>query len=180
MSEPMARLYLGSAHTLSERVRVYWTEKALEVDILESYEIRRRRVFFDEVQLVTLHSKLGGLLPWLPLALAALVGFSAVVTSEVEASRILTWVALGFLAIGLVFFLTPLWVVTVFGRRTRARVQFRLRERKARQIFARVCQATAEAQRALRATEPARDDESPQPLSLPLSESEPPIAPADL
>jgi hypothetical protein len=178
---PSSRRYLGSANTLSERVRVYWTEKALEVDSLESYEIRRRRVFFDEVLLVTLHSRLGGMLPWWPLGFAAMIGFSAaLLRSEPDASRILTWMALGLLAIGAVLFFTPLWVVTVFGRRTRARMQFRLGERKARDLFAQICQAADEAQRALRVSdqerEPARDDEPPQPPPLPLSDSEP-IAP---
>jgi hypothetical protein len=81
-------------------------------------------------------------------------------------------VALGFFLLGVVFFFTPLWVVNVFGRRTRARVQFRLRERKARDVFARVCQAAAEAQRTL-----AVPAQAPEPPPLPLSSSEPPIAP---
>jgi hypothetical protein len=169
------RRYLGSAHTLSERVRVYWAEKALEVDRLESYEIRRSRVFFDEVLLVTLSSKRGGVLPWVTFGFAALAWFiSVLVQSEPAASQALTWVALGLLAIGAVLFLTPLWVVTVFGRRTRARMQFRLGERKARDLFAQICQAADEAQRALHAAEPARDTEPPQPPPLPLSEMDGP------
>jgi hypothetical protein len=183
MSQPAGvsplRRYLGSAHSLAERVRVYWTDRGLEVDSSEGYEIRRTRVFFDEVLLVTLHSKLGGALPWLPLGLAALVGFSAVLTrSEPVSSQILAWVALGFLVIGAALFFTPQWVVTVFGRRTRARLQFRLRERKARDLFAQICQAVDEAQRNLRAAQPPPATVSPEPPPLPLSDSEPPIAPA--
>jgi hypothetical protein len=167
------RLYLGSAHSLAERVRVYWTERGLEVDSSEGYEIRRTRVLFDEVLLVTLHSRLGGLLPWLPLGFAALIGFTAaLISSEPIASRILTWVALGFCAIGAAFFFIPQWVVTVFGRRTRARLYFRLRERKARDLFAQICQAVDEAQRNLRIT-----DQEREPPPLPLSDSEDPIAP---
>ena len=175
---PTPRRYLGSAHSLAERVRVYWTDKGLEVDSSEGYEIRRTRVLFDEVLLVTLHSKLGGALPWLPLVLAALVGFVAILVNEEPLpSRILTWVALGFLAIGAVVFFIPQWVITVFGRRTRASLHFRLRERKARDLFARICQAVDEAQRALRVSgqepEPVRPAEPP----LPLSASEPPTTP---
>jgi len=149
------------------------------VDRLESYEIRRGRVFFDEVLLVTLHRRLGGALPWLPLALGAVMGFSAALTSSVpELSRSLLVVAGGLLLMDVGLFLTPLWVVTVFGRRTRTRVQFRLRERKAREVFAQICQAVDEAQRSLRVSgqepEPARDLEPPEP-PLPLSDSEPPI-----
>ncbi|HEX3131554.1 MAG TPA: hypothetical protein VH394_29730 [Thermoanaerobaculia bacterium] len=177
MNPPAPRTYLGSAHSLVERVRVYWMDKGLEVDSSEGYEIRRTRVLFDEVLLVTLHSRLGGTLPWLPILVAALVGFlAAIFESEPLPSRILAWTALGFLAIGIVAFFMPQWVVTVFGRRTRARLQFRLRERKARDVFARICQAADEAQRSLRAAEPIQEI-PPEPPPLPLSDSESPIAP---
>lgn len=152
MSQPTPRSYLGSAHNLAERVRVYWTEKGLEVDSSEGYEIRRTRVFFDEVLLVTLHSQLGGGLSWLSLGLAVLFGLLSIIlasTSEPAASRAMMWAALGLAVLGAVFFVMPQWVVTVFGRRTRARLKFRLRERKARDIFARICQAADEAQRGL-------------------------------
>lgn len=177
MSQP--RSYLGSAHSLAERVRVYWTDKGLEVDSSEGYEIRRTRVFFDEVLLVTLHTKLGGLLPWLPFSLAALIGFSAAVSqAEPEASRIMTWVALGFFVFGIMLFFLPRWVITVFGRRTKAQIVFRLRERKARNLFARICQAVDEAQRSLRASAPQPEAWPPEPPPpLPLSDSESPIAP---
>lgn len=179
MSQPAPRSYLGSAHSLAERVRVYWTDKGLEVDSSEGYEIRRTRVFFDEVRLVTLHTKLGGLLPWLPFSLAALIGFSAAVSgAEPEASRIMTWVALGFFVFGIMLFFLPRWVITVFGRRTKAQIHFRLRERKARNLFARICQAVDETQRSLRASEPQPEAWPPEPPPLPLSDSEPPIAPA--
>jgi hypothetical protein len=160
------RHYLGSAHTLSERVRVYRTEKALEVDRLESYEIRRSRVLFDEVLLVTLHRKLGGALPWLLLTLAVVMGFSAALASSVpELSRSLAGVAGGLVLTGAGLFFTPLWVVTVFGRRTRARLQFRLREKKARAAFAQICQAVDEAQRTLAGSSQAQETGPPEPPS---------------
>jgi hypothetical protein len=86
-------------------------------------------------------------------------------------------VAGGLLLTGAGLFFTPLWVVTVFGRRTRARVQFRLRERKAREAFAEVCQAVDEAQRALVGPLQSQEAEPPAAPPLPLSDSEPPIAP---
>lgn len=181
MSQPPdsanARIYLGSAHSLAERVRVYWTDKGLEVDSSEGYEIRRTRVFFDEVRLVTLHWKLGGALPWLPLGIAALAGFTAaLLRSEPVSSRIMVSMALAFFVIGASLFFMPQWVITVFGRRTRARLQIRLRERTARDLFARICQAVDESQRALRvsgqAPEPPREIGLPEPPPLPLSDTE--------
>lgn len=178
MSQPTPRSYLGNAHNLAERVRVYWTARGLEVDSSEGYEIRRTRVFFDEILLVTLHSQLGGSLSWLSLGLAALSGLLAILTvSEPVASRVLMWTALGLAVLGAMLFAMPQWVVTVFGRRTRARLKFRLRERKARDVFARICQAVDEAQRNLRADVPPPGPAT-YPPPLPLSDSEPPIAPA--
>lgn len=179
MTQPTPRKYLGTAHNLAERVRVYWTDEGLEVDSSEGYEIRRTRVSFDEVLLVTLHSQLGGVLSWLILGLAGLVGLVGMVLyrSEPSASRGSMVVALGLALIGAVLFVIPQWVVTVFGRRTRARLKIRLRERKARDLFASICQAVDEAQRQLRATEPLRQTELPEAPPLPLSDSEPPIAP---
>jgi hypothetical protein len=181
MNPPVTpRRFVGSAHSLSERVRVYWTEKALEVDSSEGYEIRRRRVFFDEILLVTLHSKPGGALPWLPFGLAALLGLaSAGAWSDPSVRDPLFGTALGFSVAGVLLYFTPLWVVTVFGRRTRARVQYRLREKKARDLFARICQAAAEAQRALSLLEPA-SEAAPEPPPLPLSASDPPVQRDDI
>jgi hypothetical protein len=178
MSQPTPRSYLGTAHNLAERVRVYWTEKGLDVDSSEGYEIRRTRVFFDEILLVTLHSQFGGALSWLSLGLAGLIGLLAILArSEPSTSRGMMWTALVLGVIGAVLFAMPQWVVTVFGRRTRARLKLRLRERKARDIFARICQAADEAQRSLRPAEPIRQADLPEPPPLPLSDSEP-IAPA--
>jgi hypothetical protein len=148
------------------------------VDSSEGYEIRRTRVFFDEVLLVTLHSQLGGALAWLSLGLAVLIGLlAALAWSDPSVSRSMIWTALGLAVVGALLYIMPLWVVTVFGRRTRARLQLRLRERKARDLFARICQAADTAQRSLRASEPVPEIEPPGPPPLPLSDSEAPIAP---
>jgi len=170
------RRYLGRALALSERVRTYWTDEALEVDRAENYEIRRRRVFFDEILLVTLHNTRGLLSSLLPLILALLLAVVASASpSEPEVSRSL-WIGaalLGGLALGLA--LVPVWVVTVYGKRTRARMHFRLRQRKAREVYAEITQAAAEAQRALALRLAAEIPEPPLPPvipPLPLSESD--------
>ncbi len=187
MSEPREpRSYLGSAHSVTERVRVYWTETALEVDHVESYEIRRQRVLFDEIQLVTLHSKRGGTLPWAFLGLGAFTGLCSIgplVTGGTGTSigQGILAVALVICTLGALLYLTPIWVVTAFGRRTKARMGFRLREAKARNLYARICQATAATQRALQASVPveqsgkseAEEPSFPAPPPLPLSDSDP-------
>ncbi len=180
----MPRKYLGTAHSLAERVRVYWTDKGLEVDSSEGYEIRRTRVLFEEVQLVTLHSQMGGAMSLLTFILALLVGIvaSALTRSEPATSRGMMWVALVLAVLAALLFVLPKWVITVFGRRSRARLRIRLREAKARDLFAHICQAVDEAQRNLRPNVPPAPGldsgfGNPEPPPLPLSDSEPPIAP---
>jgi hypothetical protein len=177
MNEPprYTRRYLGRSQALSERVRTYWTDEALEVDRADNYEIRRRRVFFDEILLVTLHSTRGLLSALLPLILALLLAtFAAIPNSEPDVSRgFWTGAALfAGLAVGLA--LVPVWVVTVYGKRTRARMHFRMRQAKARQVYAEICRAAADAQRALTLRLAAEIPEPPPPPPpLPLSDSEP-------
>ena len=176
MSEPVRRprRYLGRAQTLSERVRIYWTDEALEVDRADNYEIRRRRVFFDEILLVTLHNTRGFLISIVPLCLALLCAVFALATrDEPDASSGFWIIAAVFVAFAVGAALTPVWAVTVYGKRTRARMHFRLRQAKAREVYAEICRAAADAQRALAQR---LVDEIPEP-PLPLSESElpPPV-----
>lgn len=160
MSEPARRpprRLLGKAHTWTERVRVFWTDEALEVDQADNYEIRRRRVFFDEILLVTLHSVRGGVLPWVLMLCAVPLGLFALALlgDEAEVGEMFLGFAIVFAVLALIVGLLPVWVVTAFGRRTRARMAFRMREGKARAVYAEICRAAGEAQRALAARQSA-------------------------
>ena len=150
MSEPgrPVRRLVGKDHSWTERVRVFWTGEALEVDQADNYEIRRRRVFFDEILLVTLHSTRGGVLPWVLVLLAVPFGFFSLFSLG-DAGRmfLIMTILLGVLAA--IVGLLPVWVVTAFGKRTRARMSFRMREGRAREVYAEICRAVAQAQRAL-------------------------------
>jgi len=181
MSEPVRRprRYLGRAQTLSERVRTYWTEEALEVDRADNYEIRRRRVFFDEILLVTLHNTRGFLISVIPLLTGLLFATLALVSmGEPDASRIFWLFAAFFAALAVGVALIPVWVVTVYGKRTRARMHFRWRQAKARQIYAEITRAAAEAQRALALRLASEIPEPPLP-PLPFSDSELPPPPPE-
>lgn len=161
MSEPVRRpprRLLGKAHSWTERVRVFWTDEALEVDYADNYEIRRRRVFFDEILLVTLHSSRGGVLPWVLALLAAPFGLLALAFSGETGNAGLVFLAMAAALAGLAVMvgLLPVWVVTAFGKRTRARMSFRMREGRARAVYADICRAAGEAQRALAERQSAR------------------------
>ena len=174
------RRYLGRVQTLAERVRTYWTDEALEVDRVDNYEIRRRRVFFDEILLVTLHTTRGFLVSILPLFLALLFAAMGLAASDAPDARNAFWLGAAlFAAFAVGAALVPVWVVTVYGKRTRARMHFRLRQTRARQVYADICRAAADAQRALALRLSAEVPEPPPPPALPLSESELPPPPAE-
>jgi hypothetical protein len=150
MNGPSPRRLLATDSTIGERIRIYRTGDALEVDVVSFYSIRRRRVFFDEVQLVTLHSRRGmaaAAVAWGGLAL--LVGLAASgigKNGDLKTLSIFLSVAAAFALGSLTSMLVPVWTVTVFGKRTRARLRFRLRSGKARRIYGEICRAVAEAQ----------------------------------
>lgn len=169
-----SRRYLGRAQSLAERVRTYWTEEALEVDQVDNYEIRRRRVFFDEILLVTLHTTRGFLISILPLSMGLLFAVLALASSaEPDASTVFWIAAAFFVAFAVGAALAPVWVVTVYGKRTRARMHFRMRQKKAREVYAEITRAAAEAQNALaRRLATEIPEPPPPPPLLPLSDSE--------
>lgn len=171
MSQRPQRVHVGAHLGLAERMRVFRIPDALEVDSSDHFEIYRRRVFLDEVLLVTLHKGWGGgLYPWVIGVLAFLSACTAGIlfaVPEVEEIRngfLIATAALVLLAVATVFI--PAWTVTVYGRRTRARMRYRFREEKARAVYAEVCAAAAAAQQALAARQPQLP---PQPPTLPSS-----------
>jgi hypothetical protein len=164
MSRGRPRTYLGNANSVAERVRVYRTERGLEIDQFDYSEIERRRIPFAEIALVTLHARTGGGRAWLAAAVAALFAVLAAVSAAAPPA-LYTFAALAFLA-GLlagVGFVLPTWTVTVFGQRTLARLVFRLREARARAVYAEISRLASDAQE--RAGEAAR---AAEPLAPPL------------
>jgi len=174
-SAPVRRL-VGTDNGIAERIRIYQTAEALEIDQLEYSNIRRRRVFFDEVGLVTLHSKLGVPVEavfWGVVALFVGISAAAAATSRSWATFLLF--ALGsVLALGrLVILLMPQWTVTVFGKRTRARIRFR-RRGTAHRVYDELCRTVAavqdDAARRYAAQRPQPPPLPPMPPSSPVEE----------
>ena len=154
---------LGRRVAFSHREHVYATRDCFEIDEIEGYDVTRKRVFYDDVVLVTRHR----IVPWAPIILSGL--FSAfgglfAFGLQRELGR-----ALGFtlfvLTLGLVT-LTVLLValggdaVTVQGKRTQARMDFVLRRGRAIEVYRRACRLARERQQriarqaAARATTP--------------------------
>lgn len=148
--KPARRVLLGTRSDLATRQRVYRIPDGLEVEDIQHFEVTCRRVFFDEVIAVTYHRFLDW--PFLAAtgALAALAAFVALLVGlGAGPGPGLATLALAGLPFALAFFLRlslGVDVVTVHGKRSRARIHFWLRKARAREVFAQVCHLARERQ----------------------------------
>jgi hypothetical protein len=147
--EALRRIPLGRASDLSGRQLVFEAGEALEVDDYEGYAGQRRRLFYDEVMLVTSHRRGGGALLALLMGLGGILVLAAVLLALAEqASGALALALLAAvpLAAAVLRLVVKTEVITVYGKRSQARVQFWLQKRRARQAFERICTRAREAQ----------------------------------
>jgi hypothetical protein len=169
------RKYLGRDQNLGAAIRVYLLPDAIEIDELTFVEIERTRVYFDDILAITYHRAVNLLF----LILMGLVGgiFSSIalylLTQDQAAG------AAGLLAMAspfLLFFVVHLVlrtdVITVFGRRTMARMRFSVRKGRARRVYEEITEKVRVAQDAIRAAQPPPPAAAPEiPLPPP-----PPVA----
>lgn len=133
------RTYLGKLASMTRRQRVYRTADALEIDDSEDYDIRRFRLFFDEILLVTYHQRVSF---WYLTGLMLLVGFSGLAALALGTSidwivAAVTFSVLGVpcLVLSVLHLVLKVDVVTVYGRRTLARMEYSYRKQRARETY---------------------------------------------
>lgn len=124
------------------RQAVYRTDDAIEVDDLEWVEIRRTRVFFDDVLLVTYHKEVS---VFFPIAMGVITLFwgiiaFAIATSSVEVSLIFFGLAALFAIPMILRLILKLDVITIYGRRSKARLPFGYRKQRARRLYEEICE----------------------------------------
>jgi hypothetical protein len=170
MSDTNRKLLCRSGGTFTTDA-VYQTADGLEVDSSEHYEIVRRRVLYDDVQLVTYHSERGVgylVLTGLWAALFLTAGISLLMAS------LQSWPgAMVFLAIGappMLMFLARLVfgrdAITVFGRRSKAVLRFSgARRARTRELYDRIC---ADVRRVQAAAAEEPQPQSPLPPDVPM------------
>jgi len=136
------------------QTRVYRTPEGLEIDEMEDDKILRKRLFWDEVLLVTLHK--AGDIPFIVLAVAGIGTMALIVLAIGAAAGTRTGVALSLVTWVPLAVYTGLRIargvptVCVYGRRTSARLPFPLRPERAREVFAEMCSAARRRQDAAR------------------------------
>jgi hypothetical protein len=140
---------------IATRHFIYESEQAIEVDEHDHFEIVRRRVFFDDILLVTYHKELGGGYIATMATLFVLFAAMAVSTHTLMPMMIIFAALAGVTLICGILRLTLLVdVITVFGRRSKAAMRFSFRKAYARDVFERICAKTAAAQQVTDAVPP--------------------------
>jgi hypothetical protein len=132
------RSLIGKRNGVSSRQRIYQSADAIEVDELEGYDVTRRRVFFDDIVLVTYHRFLGWpflVLMGLLLAVSALFTLVAFEGGWVSALVVFLLSALPCLIAIILRVVLRVDAVTVYGKRTRAQIPFWFRKQQARQLY---------------------------------------------
>jgi hypothetical protein len=172
VSLPPERVFVGKDKGFAHTARVYRLPDALEVDASDRYQISRRRVFYDEVRLVTLHAGNRRTLGFVLGAAALLWLLFALATRGTAADAVFYVLAALFALASLPYLLLPNWIVTVQGKRTHARMRFGPRETRARAAYAEVARLAADAQRALAARHaeeapPPAEEAFPEPPDVP-------------
>jgi len=150
MTDPTKRTRIGRNNDFATRQVVYRTPLGIEVDELDHFEVVRKRVFYDDVLLVTLHRQQ----TWGFLVLAAIVvllfgGLTVVAKDVPPLAMTLGVVAAAALVFGTIRLLYQIEVVSVFGRRSKASIRFGFRRARAAQMFNEICANVAAAQRRL-------------------------------
>lgn len=173
MKTPPRRKRISRATTISSREFVYQTADGIEVDTTEQFELVRRRVFYDDIRMVTFHRRRGiGFLLTTGIFAAFFIIIGGIVASiggggSFEGAATFFIMATPFL---IAFFLRLIFgidVVTVFGRRSKAEIRFSFRKRRARELYGEICAAARAAQRVRPATFPG-SAAPPLPADVPL------------
>jgi hypothetical protein len=144
-----ARILLGKRAGVTTRERVFRRPDAIEVDEAEGYDVSTRRVFFDEVQLVTYHQKVGTGFVVTLLVLLTFFGFvTLVVAAQDGASGGVTALlsVLPLLVLLVLRLVLKVDVITVFGPRTKVELHFWFRKARARQAYQQITRLVRERQ----------------------------------
>ena len=173
MIDPNRRL-LGKWTSAVTRVRVYQVPDGLEMETNEHFEVSNTRVFYEDVELVTIHRERGTLYLVLTgvfsFGFLALMAFLATLPNQAWIMGIVFGLmGTPFMIAFLVRAIFGIDVVTVFGRRSKATLRFRFRKQRAREVYGQICASVRAAQRAI------IPEESPAP---PPPDSLPPLPPA--
>jgi len=142
---PPKRRFLGRYNTAITRHSVYASDAAIEVDQQENFKIIRKRVFFEDVLLVTQHDRVGILAVMFSLGFAAFLMLIGAIAGGRWGWAFGTFAVL-FLIYGLLRIRIKESIITIFGRRSKARIRFSMRRARAQRLYEEICDLVRTAQ----------------------------------
>jgi len=169
------RTYLGRDQNMAGIIRVYLRPDSLEIDEITFVEIERTRVLFDDVLAVTYHRAVSlgySIVMGLFGGIFAAIGLVVLAQKEMVGAIVILLTAAPFLIAFALHLILKTDVITVFGRRTLARMRFRVRKARAREVFKELTAKIRAAQEAAAAARPA----PPAPQEPDLPPGPPPLA----
>ena len=171
----MNRTRIGRNSDFATRQIVYRTPVGIEVDELDHFEVVRKRVFYDDVMLVTYHrEKSQGYIVFMAIVVLVFGLLAAVSSSVPPLALTLGAIAALALVLAVVRGVTQVDVVTVFGRRSKAAVRYPYRKAFARRMYDEICASAAAAQGKL-AQEIAANEPPPMEEAAVAAEELPPM-----
>jgi hypothetical protein len=164
-----SRTFLGRDQNLGGYRHVFEIEGGLEIDENNFVEIERTRVYFDDVLGITYHRQ-GGVAFLVITGIAALFfgGTGALALAggaEAGVAIVFSCLATPFLVGFVVRLILKVDVITVFGKRTMARMKFGFRKERARRIYRDLTQKIRACQEKAASAIPAP---APPPADVPL------------
>jgi hypothetical protein len=147
----MTRTLIGTNAGVVSRERVFETGEGVEVDSTDQYDLSRKRVLFEDVVLITHHREAG----WGHVVGHTFVALVFLSIAAVTVSAGGGWIAASIIsAFALPSIITiairstiGIDVVSIYGRRSRAKLRFTFRKKRARELYGRLCHRTRQAQR---------------------------------
>jgi hypothetical protein len=168
MNGTAKRTRIGRNNDLATRQIIYRTPQGIEVDELDHFEVVRKRVFYDDVTLVTYHRQQGwGFVVFMAVAVLFFGTLAAISSSVPPLAMSLAGVGAIALVFGVLRLLMQVDVVTVFGRRSKASMRYPYRKAHARRMYNEICANVAAAQRRLARDIAATEPPTATPEELP-------------
>ncbi|MCU1245503.1 MAG: hypothetical protein JWN02_1413 [Acidobacteria bacterium] len=169
------RKLLGRFRGIATNQSIYEVADGIEIDESDNFEMQRRRVLYEDVLYVTHHREVGVAFPVINACLALSFffgGAAAYANGSTPAALIIAASGLPFAVASIVRMIVGVDIITIFGRRSRARIRYPFRKKKARQVYGQICARTRQLQTQL--ARELRDQEAaaPPPPNLPGPPSE--------
>lgn len=166
MTIPSSRRRIGRWSNVATRQVVYQTDDALEVEEIDLTELTRKRVYFDDILLVTMYSRVGiAFVVTMAVFFLLFITAAALFQSERMPNAAMAF-GLSSMPFLLALFARALLkqeVITVYGRRSKASLRFTFRKTYAHEKFNEICELARTSQEAVAASLPP-----PEVRSVPL------------